>query len=127
MAQISKKSPGRPFPKGVSGNPGGRPKKLTTAVKALVGEDGKKLVEGLYILAFGSTKDVKRVFGKVLKPGVRDRRECIEELLDRGFGRPVQAHELSGPDGSPIPLADVTDEALAQRADRLAAQLRGKK
>jgi hypothetical protein len=35
---------GRPFPKGVSGNPGGRPKSLSRKTRELVGGDGEPLI-----------------------------------------------------------------------------------
>jgi hypothetical protein len=104
---------GRPFAKGQSGNPGGRPKGLAEAVKAKVGKDGKKLVEGLYLIAFGKPDEIAAFFGQVVEPEVRDRRECIKELLDRGFGRSVQALEHSGPDGAPIPVGRVVRVIVA--------------
>jgi hypothetical protein len=36
---------GRPFAPGVSGNPGGRPKGLARYVRALVGEDGRRVAD----------------------------------------------------------------------------------
>lgn len=103
MAQNSRRTPeGKPWPKGKSGNPGGRPKGLGGAVRALAGDDGHKLIEGLFALAFGTDKQMEAVFGKALKPAVKDRRECIKELLDRGFGRAVQAVEHSGTDGAAL-------------------------
>ncbi len=36
---------GRPFPKGVSGNPGGRPKGLARYVRELVGDDGRRIAD----------------------------------------------------------------------------------
>ena len=98
----SKRKVGRPFPKGVSGNPGGREKGIRESVKALVGQDGDKLVRALYAIGLGTPQDLKDAFGSVIDVQTKERRECIKELLDRGFGRPVQAHELSGPDGEPI-------------------------
>jgi hypothetical protein len=42
---------------------------------------------------------------------------AARELLDRGHGKAVQSVELSGPDGTPIPisrLAEYSDEQLEQ-------------
>jgi hypothetical protein len=36
---------GRPFPKGVSGNPGGRPQGLARYVRELVGDDGRRIAD----------------------------------------------------------------------------------
>lgn len=93
------------FRKGVSGNPGGRPKGVAAAVQARAGKDGAALIDALFSMAVGRAKDHKRIFGQALKPSVRDRRECLIALLDRGFGKPIQAHEHGGPDGAPIEIA----------------------
>ena len=106
--QNSRRTPeGRPFPKGVSGNPGGRPKGLAEAVKAKVGKDGKKLVEALYAIALGTPKQIEDAFGRPLDVQVKDRREAVKELLDRGFGRPMQALELTGADGAPMAVTTI--------------------
>lgn len=81
----------QPFKPGQSGNPGGRPKGLASAVKEIAGKDGKRLVEAWAAIAFGSTHEVKRVFGATLKPTVRDRLMALEQLADRGFGKAVQS------------------------------------
>lgn len=36
-------------------------------------------------------------------------------LLDRGFGRPTQSHEHSGPGGAPIEYKNLSDEEIAAR------------
>lgn len=80
-AQNSKKTVGRPFPKGVSGNPGGRPslpkwfkKKTDDALRnliALMGSDDENI-------SFQATK----------------------LILEHNLGKPVQA--VSGVDGGPL-------------------------
>jgi hypothetical protein len=95
-AQSSKKSaPGRPFPKGHSGNPGGRPKSLTEAVKAKVGDDGQKLIDGLYAIAFETPKELKERFGFDVKVGTKERIAAINGLLDRGWGKATQTHDVN--------------------------------
>ena len=67
------------FEKGKSGNPGGRPKAITE-IRELAREHGPWAITRLRELAEGGD-------GKVAVAAVR-------ELLDRGYGRPVQAVEV---------------------------------
>ena len=75
------------FQPGQSGNPGGRPKE-DSEVKALARTAGPEAIEKLLELMRGD-----------------DRRTALaaaQALLDRGFGKPSQAVEMSGPDGEPL-------------------------
>jgi hypothetical protein len=66
---------GRPWPRGVSGNPGGRPKGFAKATRELVGEEGMKLVEfWLSIMEDPMRRD-------------SDRLEASRLLADRGWGK----------------------------------------
>ena len=73
---------GKPFPPGVSGNPGGRPKGLARRVRELVGEDGEAIVQFLVETMHDSSVRT------------RDRLEAARLLADRGWGRPAQALEI---------------------------------
>ena len=53
-------------------------------------------------IAFGTPEDRERVFGEDVQPGLKARQEAMRELFDRGFGKAIQAVEMSGPGGGPI-------------------------
>lgn len=74
---------GRPFPKGVSGNPGGRPKGLARMIREKTG-GGAKLVEAMIGVLEGNANGVR----------ARDQIDAANWLADRGFGKPPQAVDL---------------------------------
>ena len=81
-------APGRPFPVGLSGNPGGRPKGLASLVRAQTG-DGAELVEFMLGVLRGKRKAPLRL-----------RMEAAAWLADRGFGKAAQP--VTGEDGGPV-------------------------
>lgn len=107
---------GRPFPKGVSGNPGGRARELVSQVREKFRDDVPKIVEVLRDLAIGKVPD-----GYVEEIKTSDRIKAASEVLDRVLGKAPQDIEVT----------DVTEnqrrmlEALAmtphQRRQALAA------
>ena len=72
---------GRPFPKGVSGNPGGVPKD-EISVRTLARSKGPRCIE----LLMGIAEDTDEK--------TEHRIAACEVLLDRGFGKPVQEASL---------------------------------
>ena len=107
--QVSR-NPDGTFPKGVSGNPGGRPA-FARVVREYAQQFTEEAIDGLVILA-RQKKDLKVA------------KAAWDSVLDRAVGRPAQ--EVSGPDGeSPFNRVDpgaVTIENLAQVA-KLATSL----
>ena len=98
------RGPGRPFVKGQSGNPGGRPRGLVRAVREQT-RDGEELV-AFMLTVFRGENDAK----------LRDRIDAATWLADRGFGKPLQAMEHAGKDGEAlIPLAVI--QAVVAEAD----------
>jgi hypothetical protein len=98
----SKPPPGRRFEKGKSGNPGGRPK----AVRDVAAAAREHTQEGLETLV-----TAMRDGGAPWNARIR----AVELILERGWGKPMQAVELSGPDGDAIQM-----EAKVGLADKLA-------
>jgi hypothetical protein len=87
---------GRGFRPGRSGNPGGRPKSLAKATRALVGEDGMKLVELWWSIA---SDPMRRD---------ADRLEASRLLADRGWGK---AAVFAPQEGDPFDLSDAEQAA----------------
>jgi hypothetical protein len=92
------------WPKGVSGNPGGRPKgqaELSKSARVLVGEDGEAIAQLWWDIA----RDENR--------RDRDRLEASRLLADRGWGK-VGVYEPL--EGDPFDLEDMERGAEAFRA-----------
>jgi hypothetical protein len=88
---------GRPFVKGQSGNPGGRPKSIAT-LRALARAHTAEAIHELARLAVHAKSESARV-------------SAIRELLDRGYGRPTQ---FLATDDDPMPEALSADELRAE-------------
>ena len=78
------------FRKGQSGNPGGRPKVLGD-VQEMARQHAPRIIVELARLALKAKSETARI-------------AAIRELLDRGYGKPRQAMEVSVPAGNPIQL-----------------------
>jgi hypothetical protein len=96
---------GRPFPKGVSGNPGGRPKELRDVVELARTHSPDAIDTLASVMVDAKTPPAARV-------------AAATALLDRGWGKPGQGLEISG-------ALDVTafKAGLANLSDRELAEL----
>jgi hypothetical protein len=86
------------FSKGVSGNPGGRPKVLCE-VQELARQYAPSAIAELARLALKAKSETARI-------------AAIRELLDRGYGRARQAMEVSAPVGDPLDLLRLMMEEI---------------
>ena len=92
------------FCKGVSGNPGGRPR-VVAGLQELARHHGPAVIVELARLALKAKNETARI-------------AAIRELLDRGYGRPRQAVEVSAPAGDPLQLLLEEIDALSRKTDR---------
>jgi len=103
---------GKPFKKGQSGNPGGRPKVLAE-VQELARQHTTDAVETLVsIMTNSKTAPAARV-------------SAANALLDRGYGKPPQHQHITGDDGPqyvvrlPV-VCETVEEWVAQRGGSIA-------
>lgn len=105
------RGPGRPFPKGQSGNPSGRPP-LSPEYKVAVEDVGKRSLQGLSNI--------------IDDPTHVNYFQALIAGLNRWKGTPTSKSEIGGPGGGPIPFKTVltSDEKRArfrQLAEKAAA------
>ncbi len=99
----------KPFKKGQSGNPNGRPCKLPdldVLMAEVLSDEEEGKTAALRIL-----NELRR---EALKGKGTTKLRAAEMLLDRGYGRPKQPNEFTGKDGEPIQV----EQTLIQIAFR---------
>lgn len=99
---MSDKVVGRPFPKGVSGNPGGRPKKDWTWSGLLekVGEE----------IEPKTGKPFKELVSKRLWiDAINGNLGAIKEIFNRTEGLPIAKQEITGKDGDKLEIVIVKE------------------
>jgi hypothetical protein len=89
------------WPRGVSGNPGGRPQGLARATRELVGDDGMKLAAFWWSIVQDETRRDS------------DRLEASRLLADRSWGKAVV---FAPQEGDPLDLAALEGAAEEFRA-----------
>lgn len=99
---------GRPFQKGASGNPGGRPKD-DFCLRSLARERTAAALDTLTEIM------------NTLKAPAAARVSAACAILDRGYGRPSQQLQHSGPHEGPISLEALIKEA-SERSDNESAR-----
>src|ERR1700730_15139753 len=92
------------FCRGVSGNPGGRPKVLAD-VQELARQYAPAAIVELARLALKAKNETARI-------------AAIRELLDRGYGRSRQTMEVPAPAGDPLQLLFQEIDELSRKPDR---------
>ena len=100
---------GRPFPKGVSGNPGGRPRGLAAYVRENT-DGGEEIVELMVSVMRGDV-----IGGQV--PRIRDRMDAATWLADRAFGKAVAQVETKSLNVD-MGLSDIITEELLELLHR---------
>jgi hypothetical protein len=102
MAENSEKTAtkqrGKPFPKGQTGNPGGRPKRTEQEFELIAACKDK-------------TPDALNVLEEIMRNGENERNRFAAALaiIERAHGKPVQPTELK----AAISVSNLTDEQLA--------------
>lgn len=101
---------GRPFRKGQSGNPRGRPPEIRH-IKELARQHTETALRALIDIATSGRSDSARV-------------RAAEALLDRAYGRPTQ--RIAGDDDAPPIRVELPDSTLIELLDAAKARLQGR-
>jgi len=103
MPKLNGAKDGRPFQKGQSGNPKGRPKKLPG-------------LDELLTEVLGDGDAMERVLRKLLSMAEKGNLRAIEIILDRAYGKAKQEVAIKPVEDmvNGRPLADWTDEEIME-------------
>jgi hypothetical protein len=89
---------GRPFPKGQSGNPGGRPKEILA------------IVELARAHSPAAIRTLASIVGDKKAPPAA-RVAAANSILDRAYGKSPQSVQMTGKDEGPVQFENVSEEA----------------
>lgn len=107
-----KPPPGRPFPKGQSGNPGGRPKGLYALLDAIISEsEWRRIMEVQKVIAMCDGEMCAQLGLEI--PTTKEVTEAAKFLTERRYGKAPQTVEVTGDDGGPLVLERVIVHAAA--------------
>lgn len=103
-ATVPRRGPGRP--KGLPKPPGsgrqpGTPNRVTRDIREAAGKHGPKALQALVKLLDAPDPKIRAV--------------AAREILDRAYGRPMTPTELTGKDGGPIAVDDISDVDALRR------------
>jgi len=110
----------KPFKKGQSGNPHGRPRKDRSITQAL-----RELGTQIADITVGGKKNTTKTFDELVALGmhlkaIKGDASMAREIIDRLEGKVPQAIEATGKDGGPIRYArELTDDELDAEIERL--------
>jgi hypothetical protein len=96
----------KPFPKGVSGNPGGKPRRIP--LSDVIREELEKKNNGKAVNNVAIAR-------KLIQMALAGNLDAIREIADRVEGKPRQRSEITGADGAPLFEAPGTREELERR------------
>lgn len=105
------------FKPGRSGNPTGLPNKPETIARLKVEADAKAIAKSYGEDAINALVEIMN--NKAISAAARV--SAATSLLDRGYGRPAQAVEMTGRDGGPIETANTDISARELIAGRIAS------
>lgn len=114
----------KPFPKGVSGNPNGRPRKFVSTLKGMGYKNSEVAdsIQSMLAMTIEELKDIyqnpestvleKTVAGAIKKSIEKGDLHSIEILLSRVFGKPKESVKIDSPVPENSPLRQLTLEEL---------------
>lgn len=91
--KTDRKAPKTAFKQGISGNPGGRPKRTPQEIDLIAACKDK-------------TADALAVLTRIMEEGENERNRfaAAMAIIERGHGKAVQPTTVGNPDGSPIDM-----------------------
>lgn len=114
----------KPFPKGVSGNPNGRPRKFVSTLKAMGYKNSEVAdsIQSMLAMTLDELKEVyqnplstvleKTVAGAIKKSIEKGDLNSIEVLLSRVFGKPKESVKIDSPVPENSPIRQLSLEEL---------------